>query len=118
MAIEEIVSTKNSNKVKISVGAVHGVIDGKPYSVYGPAYLKVDIDAIDSPNHCGYRLWLEQEGLPEEIDSDEVAMATAKMLFADKVSQAANLDVVKTVREYGNGEYYADLRNTAWWVRD
>lgn len=118
MAIEETVSTKGSNKVKISVGAGHGVIDGKPYSVYGPAYLKVDIDAIDSPNYCGYRLWLGQEELPAGIDSDEVAMATAKMLFAHQVVAAENLNVIEMVREYGKGEYVADLRNTSWWIKD
>lgn len=115
MAIEETVSTKNGNKVVVSVGAAHGVLNGNPYSVYGPAYLKVDTD--DGHGH-GYRLWLGQEEIPQGIDSEEVVMATAKMLFADKVEPAENLNVIEMVREYGNGEYVADLRNTAWWIKD
>ena len=115
MAIEKIVSTKNGNKVVISVSAAHGVLNGKPYSVYGPAYLKVD-SVLE--NGFGIRLWLETEELLRGISSDEAAMAMSQMLFANKIAQAENLDVIKMVREYGNGEYVADLRGTSWQVGD
>lgn len=115
MATITTVSKNGSKRINIEMNTASGIIDGKPYSQFGPAYLIANDD--DGLGH-GYRLFLAECEIPAAVNDKEAALAVAQMEFAESVSAAERLDVIATVHQYGNGEYVADLRNTAWWIND
>lgn len=85
------------DRIQITISRQTGQTNGRLYVRYATAFLS----ALGSDDHGhNYKIFLDRCDMPAGIDDAAAAVAITKMLFADAIAKAANLDVAQFVRNY------------------